>query len=444
MAGLVQDYTSLEDVQGRIDHLNKEMGELFAAHPKYDFNGDQVKAIREAHKELNALGEKRDSLLEDRNAVQAMAARIAGDRQVKHEDDTPSRGPIYGSKGALAKTEGVPMWRKSLGRQVAESEAIKGYRSGMKEGPSSELDIAWILANNPAMAPYELQDSKEFNEVKTLLDTTAYPASALTTMLPGIPVTQNFRTPMVQQMIPSARTTSPVISYLRETTATSGAAAVAEGAAKPESALAFSDATSNVRKLATVLPITDEALADFPGVQGYIDNRLRLFLNLEWERQLLLGSGVSPNLTGILNTAGIQTQAKGADPTPDAFYKAIQKIRTVGFLEPNAIVMHPDDWTDIRLLRTPDGVYIWGSPQEEGTERLWSLPVRLTALMTQNTGLVGAFDSAAQQFIRQGVAFAMSTEHSDFFVTNKVMLRVEMRLALIVFRPAGFCTVTGI
>lgn len=451
------EYTTLKDIQGRIDHLNKEMEKLFADHPKYDFSGDEIKAIREANQETNDLGAKRDALMADQNAIAETAARLKGlsrEEQeadvrrragvnYKNEDDTVVRGPMFGGASGIGRDgKGVPYWRKSLGRQIAESEAITGFRTGMKEGPQAVLDIAWMLVKNPDLAPYELQDSKEFSEVKALLDTTGWPIQNI--RLPGVAVQMPFRTPMVQNLIPSARTTGQAIPYLEETTATSGAAAVSEGAAKPESQIAFTERTSPVRKLATVLPITDEAISDVPMLQGYVDNRLRLFLQLEWERQLLLGDGNAPNLRGILNTAGIQTQAKGADPTPDAIYKAMQKIRTVAFLEPNVIVMHPDDWTDVRLLRTPDGVYIWGNPSEEGPERIWSLPVRQTPLMTQNTALVGAFADGAQQFIRQGVAFAMSTEHSDFFTTNKVMLRVEMRLALVVFRPTAFCTVTGV
>ena len=304
-----------------------------------------------------------------------------------------------------------------------------------------------MLAGNAGMAPEPVKESKAFRdqfggaEFKALLDTTGYPIQSV--RLPGVAVQVPYRTPTVQELIPSTTTTAPAVPYLEETTATNAAAAVAEGAAKPESTLLFTDRTSPVRKVATALPVTDEALDDAQGLQGYIDNRLRQFLRLEWERQVVAGNGTPPNLTGIMSTGGIQTQAKGTDPTPDAFYKAMQKIRTVAFMEPGAIVMHPDDWTDIRLLRTTDGIYIWGNPSEEGPERLWSLPVRQTPVMTANTGLVFAPD-AFQQFIRQGVNFAMSTEHASFFIENKVMLLVEMRLALVAFRPSGACTVTGI
>jgi hypothetical protein len=431
----VQVFKSRTEIEGRIAFLRQESAKLFEEHPDYDFDEDQVKTIRQNNDEMTELGKRLDSIRE----LEEMKDRVKEWKEVE-------RPGVYGGGNGKAPAGGGkkkerPWWTKSIGEMVAESDAITKYRSGMKEGPESSLDIAWLITGDPRLAPDDVKEALDWSEAKALLTSVEFPVQSI--RLPGVPVQVAFRTPLIQNMIPTAGTSQPMIPYLRETVATSGAAAVAEGAAKPESALQFAESTSPVRKVATVLPITDEILADAPALRGHVDNRLRLFLLLERERQLLLGSGVAPNLTGILNTAGIQTQAKGTDPTMDAFYRAMVKVTNV-FMNPTAIVMHPNDWTDIRLLRTADGVYIWGSPMDAGPERMWSLPVSLTPLITEGTGLVGDFAGAAQQFIREGVQFAMSTEHSDFFVTNKVMLRVEMRQALVVFRPEGFCTVTGI
>jgi HK97 family phage major capsid protein len=120
------------------------------------------------------------------------------------------------------------------------------------------------------------------------------------------------------------------------------------------------------------------------------------------------------------------------------------KVLATGFFVPDGIVMHPLDWQDVRLLRTADGLYIWGSPAEAGPERMWSLPVALTTAITQNTGAVGAFQLGAQIFYRQGITVESTNSNEDDFKKNLIALRAEQREAVAWYRPKAFCTVTGI
>jgi HK97 family phage major capsid protein len=277
--------------------------------------------------------------------------------------------------------------------------------------------------------------------LKTLLTLTDINNPA--TRLPGIiRSAQEERT--VADLMLQGTTDNNAISYMEETTFTNNAAEVAEGGSKPESALGFTERTENVRKIATWIPATSELLADVSGIESYIRERLVFMVRRREEQQLLVGDGTAPNISGILDRSGIQTQAKGADSVPDAIYKAMTKIRNTGFAEPTAVVMHPNDWQAIRLLTTTDGIYIWGSPATEGLDRIWGLEVRVTSAMTENTALVGAFRPDAQIFRREGITITISTEHSTYFVENKVAILAEERLALAVYRPASFCTVTGI
>jgi HK97 family phage major capsid protein len=162
------------------------------------------------------------------------------------------------------------------------------------------------------------------------------------------------------------------------------------------------------------------------------------------DSELLNGNGTPPNLTGILNTAGIQTQAKGTDPTPDAILKALDLIRVNSFYEPDAIILHPNDLQAIRLLRSADGIYLFGHPAQPGPGTIWGLPIVASTALTENTGLVGCFKQAAMLFWRRDMEIAVSDSHSDFFIRNQVMLRAEVRVALACFRPSAFCQLTGI
>jgi HK97 family phage major capsid protein len=251
----------------------------------------------------------------------------------------------------------------------------------------------------------------------------------------------------VGDLMAQGATDRNTIEYYEETTLTNAAATVAEGGTKPESALGWTLRTESVRKIATFIPATRESLDDVAFLEATIRNRLAFMVRRAEETQLLSGDGVAPNILGLLNRSGIQTQAKGAEPTPDAIYKGMQKVRGAGgsgFAEPTGVVLHPNDWTDIKLLRTADGIYIWGNPSEEGPDRIWGLPVRQTTAMPENTGLVGAFRPYAEVIRREGITVTLSTEHSTYFVENKVAILAEERLALAVYRPSAFSTVTGI
>ena len=244
--------------------------------------------------------------------------------------------------------------------------------------------------------------------------------------------------------IPMGSVNSDLYKYMKESTFTNNAAEASEGGQFGEAALAYTETSDEVEKVAVWLPVTDEQLEDVAGLESLINLRLSYMLKARLESQILVGDGSTPNLLGTLNISSIQTQAKGSDSVPDALYKAVTKARVTGFAEPSNMVMHPNDWQGIRLLTTADGIYIFGSPADPGINRLWGLPVALTTFETENTAIVGGYNAHSMLFMRRGVTFKVSDSHSDYFIKGKQAIRADFRCVMVHFRDEAFVQVTGI
>lgn len=247
----------------------------------------------------------------------------------------------------------------------------------------------------------------------------------------------------VTDHIPMLPTTMAAVVFMEETTFTNAAAERAENASYVESALALTQRSNTVRSVGTSLPVTDEQLADVDGIAAYLDQRLTFMVRQRMDSQILVGDGIAPNLLGTLNVAGIQTQAKGSDPTPDAIYKAMILVMATGRAQPSVGFIHPLDWQDIRLLRTADGIYIWGSPADVGPDRIWGLPIVVTTAVTQNTGVVGDYANFAALYLRSGLEVQTGFVNNDF-LQGRQTVRAGIRAAMVHYRPAAFCTITGI
>ncbi|MGB0855037.1 MAG: phage major capsid protein, partial [Pikeienuella sp.] len=222
---------------------------------------------------------------------------------------------------------------------------------------------------------------------------------------------------------------------------TNNAAPVAEGAAKPQSEITFGEAVLPIQKIAHKFRASMEILDDAPMLRGYIDGRGRYGLNLKEEEQLLTGDGTGANLTGILPQATAYSNTTLAGYTPGTLVDDIRvaKLQVRKALYPaTGVVMSPDDWAEIELMKDTDNRYLYSSVTSGSVPTLWGMPVVTSDSMDAGDFLIGAFSLGAQIWDRMGMTVMASTEDGDNFSENMVTILFEKRLALEVTRPEAF------
>ena len=398
----------------------KEITELAAAEGR-GMNEDEDKRVKGFLSQVDVLKEQRkeiEAAIKTRNRVRQIGETIEID-----ED-------------ARSGKSDQPRFR-SIGEAFVESD---GYKRVKGEGFQGRWSTGSIDL-----------------EFKTLLSESAGSGGKLVVPQyePGILPTL-FQRLSVADLMASGTTDSNTINYMIESTVTNAAAAVAEGASKPESTLVFDMTTETVKKIATFLPVTEEMLEDVAGIQSYINARLSLFVKIQEENSLLNGAGGN-DLTGLIsripaNNKGLRSSAASATDA-DHIFRAISRVRE-SFLEPDGMIVHPNDWEGMVAAKDTTGNYLGGGPwvgQPNGAglsaasqsplgspATLWGLRVVVTTAAAEAKPIIGAFATGAQVYRKGGLSVDASNSHSTFFQENKVAIRAEERLALAVYRPSAF------
>lgn len=396
-----------------------ELHELFEKSKKkvgdgyeYDLEQAQLTEVRSRNEELSKLdGEWRAA----RDAEELAAKNAKGLAELRERGDVVTR-PRFDA-GGRASGDGRSE-RKGLGAQIVGNPGWAEMKRGGKSILLPDFESRTLFQTSAGWDPEDRRTGR------VVLDE------------------QEERT--IADYIPTTPTTQSTVLYMEETTFTRGAVEVSEGGTYGEAAFVYTERSSEVRKIGAWLPVTDEQLEDVARMEAWLQMRLGFGVKQRLAEQILVGNGTAPNLRGVNNVSGINTNARGSDPIPDAIYKGMVECRVNGFAEPDLAILHPNDWQDVRLLRSVDGVYIYGNPDMATVPKMWGKPVLETTHQTENTGVVGAFRQYSELAVRRGVEIAMTDSHSTHFVEGKKAIRADIRAALIFYRPLAFCTVTGI
>ena len=369
--------------------------------------------------------------------------RAADERAEKIAAERRGAGP----KSTGANLNGSKAEHRSLGQQVIENEEYMTWAKrskGSGTSPDIEVRAPSVIAGDPFLIGEG-----------TYLDPNASAGLWVPRGTPYLPQSAiDQRRLFIRDLLAGGTTELQAIPYIRELNPRiyeEGATSVAEGTAKPEVSIEFSQDLAPVRKLAAWVPVTTEILEDAPTLASYINARLSYMLKVREEEQLLNGSGNGADLRGITQTPNIQSTTGAMADVPALIGKMIGLVEAVDG-DASGIAMNPLDywtmitarhstWLDAGLGVSADTGS--GLPYGQAPQTVWGLPAVRSRSMAEGQLLVGAFRTAAQLFDRSAASIRVGDQHADYFTNNKVAILIEERLALAVYRPDWFVLATA-
>lgn len=430
-----------KEIRSRLAALGTELDELRQLDTLTDEQDSRVDAIVT---EVNDLGTKLERAVNAENA-----SKSAGDAAEFVSRESQSRGRVSGvqpidQRAANPDSRGEQPDRRSIGEQFTESDQ---YQAMLQRGASGSAML----------------------EVRTLVGTGTLPTDYLDPQrIPGISRPDDVFGSL-RDVLLVGQTDSDTLIWFQENVFTNNASEVAEATSttwtsgddaadgtKPESAITFTQQTGVVATIAHWIPITRQTLWNAPEMRSYIEGRLIDGLRLREDDQLLNGSGVAPNLTGLLQTSNIQTLdntaatgywatnalgSAGDDREDfDRILRAKTLIATNGRARANFVVANPSDYETFQFKADANQRYYGTGPFSAGNiPTLWGMRVVQNENITAGQALVG--DGRHAQIWDRMSATVEAGQIDKQFIRNMFTLLAEERVGLTVYRPKAFALV---
>lgn len=444
---------NLAELQKRLKQLLEEAKPLAVKSNEGELSADEDTRFNELVESINEV-RKDIATAEERKEQSDSVIKLSGDmskgtgsaaRTISHVQETRTDFPNRVSF-------------RNPGKRFVKSESFSRYAAAPNGVSGRELMGSTYFADDGTDADYREGDGPI--DVRALVHGGSFVDGGINYIqserLPGIVSGTPF--PLrVRDVLTNGRTNSPTVEFVRKLATTNNAAEVAEATtvagatAKPESAVDLEIVTTTVKTIAHFIPVTRQMLQDAAQIQTFIESELLIGLEKREDAQLVAGNGAGANLTGILNTSGIQTLDSAAlvtNPMPtdfnqlDLIRRAIKMSRVTGEASPNFVFAHPDDVEVWDTLKDGDGNYLLrsGGPEAGGVRSIWGLTIVETLAVTSGDALVGDGRYGIVLDKMDGQIF-MTDSHDDWFTKNLIAILAESRLALAVTLPAAFVEV---
>ena len=192
------------------------------------------------------------------------------------------------------------------------------------------------------------------------------------------------------------------IFYTDQTTNTNNAAAKAEGAKAPESAIAWTGRVAYLEEIKDSIPVSKKSLSHISQLEGTISDFVMKNLMTKENADLWSGNGTTPNLKGIYTYADTFNHAayagnKYADATLSDLIAVLNTEITAAYggkYTTNFVVMNPKDVLRMKLAKDTNGNYVIPPFTTEAGMVVDGIRVIEDGVVTANTMVIGDFNQA--------------------------------------------------
>jgi hypothetical protein len=235
-----------------------------------------------------------------------------------------------------------------------------------------------------------------------------------------------------------------------EATKVRAAAAVAEGAAFPESTAKWKGYTITLQKIGDTLPVTEEFLEDETLFAAELEMFLNINVQLEMDRQLADGDGTGNTIIGLKASVDAYTlPVTGSVVNPsiyDLIVKLSEAITTTGGSKytPDFAVMNIADINKMRLTKDANYNYVLPPFVDRNGNQVAGITVFESNIITANTMVIG--DRRFARIYELGGITLSKGMVGTQFTEDEMTLKARKRMAFLIRNAdkGGFLKVTSI
>lgn len=388
----------IDNFNAKNAEIEKAQTDLIEKMDKLGGESPEVKALTEKMKQLE------ENIIKAQDIIIKQGEFMSGINLEAVKNDVK----VVTLRGAIAKA------LKADG--VAES--IKAFKAGERKSFDFDLDLkATIDIANVANNEYAQEDPEIGKQ----------------------PVRRFVMESLFTRRPVDADNNGGTIRYTEQNVLTRNAGTVIRCNALPESDITWDTKKCDIEKIGDSIKICIDGMEDIAWLEGEVRDFITENVQLEYDLQLLLGDGISPNLKGVDSVApdwAAGTHALNV-PNPNIFDVAkvgIGAISNAGqnnAYQANWILMNNDDWTEACYVKDQNDNYIIPPFVDMDGFTIGGAGIIITPLVPANEMYIGDF-TKGKVYNHRALNVQIADMNEDDFDKDLVTLKATRRDALVI------------